>query len=132
MSRMVSESTTGTDALNRWVKNTNENTDVPRQGYYASTYGSYVNSRFIENATYVRLKNVSIGYNIPASALRQAKFIDNIRLYASGQNLATFTKYSGNDPEVNGHSGSNTGGGIDFNSFPASRNFVLGLKVTIH
>lgn len=132
MSRMVSESTTGTDALNRWVKNTNENTDVPRQGYYASTYGSYVNSRFIENATYVRLKNVSIGYNIPSSALRQAKFIDNIRLYASGQNLATFTKYSGNDPEVNGHSGSNTGGGIDFNSFPASRNFVLGLKVTIH
>jgi TonB-linked SusC/RagA family outer membrane protein len=132
MSRMVSESTTGTDALNRWVKNTNENTDVPRQGYYASTYGSYVNSRFVEDATYIRLKNISIGYNIPATALRQAKFIDNIRLYASGQNLATFTKYSGNDPEVNGHSGSNTGGGIDFNSFPASRTFVLGLKVTIH
>jgi TonB-linked SusC/RagA family outer membrane protein len=136
MSRMVSESTTGTDALNRWVANTNENTDVPRQGYYASTYGSYVNSRFVEEATYVRLKNVAIGYNIPASVLKQAKFIDNIRLYASGQNLATFTKYSGNDPEVNGHIGSDTqrniGGGIDFNSFPASRTFVLGLRVTIH
>ncbi|TDE42145.1 TonB-dependent receptor [Flavobacterium rhamnosiphilum] len=131
MSRMVSESTTGTDALNRWVANTNENTDVPRQGYYASTYGSYVNSRFVEDATYIRLKNVAIGYNIPESALRQLKFIENIRLYASGQNLATFTKYSGNDPEVNGH-GSNLGGGIDFNSFPAFRTFVLGLKVTIH
>ena len=84
--------------------------------------------------SYIRLKNVSIGYTIPESALKQAKFIENIRLYASGQNLATFTKYSGNDPEVNGHSGSNTklGGGIDFNSFPASRTFVLGLKVTIH
>ena len=50
MSRMVSESTTGTDALNRWVTNTNENTDIPREGYYASTYGSYVNSRFVEDA----------------------------------------------------------------------------------
>lgn len=132
MSRMVSESTTGTDALNRWVKSTNENTDIPREGYYKSTYGSYVNSRFVEDATYVRLKNVSLGYSIPESALRQAKFLESIRLYATGQNLVTFTKYSGNDPEVNGHSGSNTGGGIDFNSFPASRTFVLGLRVTIH
>ncbi|MCK0147144.1 TonB-dependent receptor [Arenibacter sp. F26102] len=136
MRSMVSESTTGTDVLNRWVANVNEDTDIPRDGYYSSVYGSYVNSKFVEDASYVRLKNVSLGYNIPQSALKQVKFVDAVRLYASGQNLITITKYSGNDPEVNGHdknaTESNIGGGIDFNSFPAFRTFVLGLKITLH
>lgn len=132
MSRMVLESTTGSDVLNRWVANTNEDTNVPREGYYKSVYGSYVNTRFVEDATYIRLKNISIGYNVPQSALKRAKFIEGIRLYASGQNLATITKYSGNDPEVNGHSGQNLNAGIDFNSFPAFRTFVFGLRLTIH
>ncbi|WP_431244753.1 hypothetical protein ACQ9BO_11100 [Flavobacterium sp. P21] len=132
MTRMVGESSTSTDALNRWVAGTNENTDIPRDGYYKSKYGSYVNSKFVEEASYLRLKNVSIGYSIPESALKTVKFIDSIRLYAIGQNLLTITNYSGNDPEVNGHSGNNLGGGIDFNSFPASRTFILGIKVAIH
>lgn len=136
MTAMVGESTTNITALNRWVAGTNENTDIPRDGYYKSKYGSYVNSKFVEEASYVRLKNISIGYSIPQDVLKQAKFIDNIRLYAIGQNLFTITNYSGNDPEVNAHTASatsqNLGGGIDFNSFPASRTFILGIKVTIH
>ncbi|MBL0737067.1 TonB-dependent receptor [Flavobacterium sp. GN10] len=136
MTKMVGESSTSTDALNRWVAGKNENTDIPRDGYYKSTYGSYVNSKFVEEASYLRLKNVSIGYTIPESALKTVKFIDSIRLYAIGQNLLTITNYSGNDPEVNGHTTSataqNIGGGIDFNSFPASRTFILGIKVAIH
>ncbi|MBS7256077.1 SusC/RagA family TonB-linked outer membrane protein [Flavobacterium branchiicola] len=136
MTAMVGESSTSTDALNRWVAGTNENTDIPRDGYYKSKYGSYVNSKFVEEASYLRLKNVSIGYSIPESVLKQAKFIDSIRLYAIGQNLLTITNYSGNDPEVNGHTSTataqNLGGGIDFNSFPASRTFILGIKVAIH
>ncbi|MNL57739.1 TonB dependent receptor [compost metagenome] len=91
-----------------------------------------MNSKFVEEASYLRLKNVSIGYSIPESVLKQAKFIDSIRLYAIGQNLLTITDYSGNDPEINGHSNNNLGGGIDFNSFPASRTFILGIKVAIH
>lgn len=138
MTAMVGESSTSSDALNRWVAGTNENTDIPRDGYYKSKYGSYVNSKFVEDASYIRLKNVSIGYSIPESVLKQAKFIDSIRLYAIGQNLFTITNYSGNDPEVNGHftpdntTKQNLGGGIDFNSFPASRTFILGIKVAIH
>ncbi|KQX15780.1 TonB-dependent receptor [Flavobacterium sp. Root420] len=136
MTAMVGESSTSTDALNRFVVGTNENTDIPRDGYYKSKYGSYVNSKFVEEASYLRLKNVSIGYSIPESVLKQAKFIDSIRLYAIGQNLLTITNYSGNDPEINGHTASatsqNIGGGIDFNSFPASRTFILGIKVAIH
>ncbi len=132
MNRLVLESTTSTDALNRWVSGKNENTDIPREGYFLSTYGSYVNSRFVENASYIRLKLVSLGYNIPVYKIKKIKFIDGIRVYASGQNLATFTNYTGTDPEVNVHSSSNVGGGIDFNAFPSFRTFVFGLKATIH
>lgn len=138
MTKMVGESSTSTDALNRWVAGTNENTDIPRDGYYKSKYGSYVNSKFVEDASYIRLKNVSIGYTIPESLLKPTKFIDSIRLYAIGQNLLTITNYSGNDPEINGHftadnaTKQNLGGGIDFNSFPASRTFILGIKIAIH
>jgi len=132
MNRLVLESTTSTDALNRFVAGKNENTDIPREGYFLSTYGSYVNSRFVEKASFVRLKSVSLGYNVPVNLIKQIKFIDGLRLYVSGQNLATFTSYTGTDPEVNVHSGSNVGGGIDFNSFPSFRTFVFGAKITIH
>ncbi|MEP7376944.1 MAG: TonB-dependent receptor [Chitinophagaceae bacterium] len=132
MNRLVLESTTSTDALNRWVATKNETTDIPREGYFLSTYGSYVNSRFVEKASYIRLKSVSLGYNVPVNLIRQVKFIDGLRVYVSGQNLATFTKYTGTDPEVNVHSGSNVGGGIDFNAFPSFRTFVFGVKLTIH
>ncbi len=132
MNRLVLESTTSTDALNRWVAGKNENTDIPRDGYFTSTYGSYVNSRFVEDASYVRLKLLSLGYNIPVQLIKKVKFIDGLRIYASGQNLLTITKYTGTDPEVNTHSGSNVGGGIDFNSFPAFKTFTIGIKLTIH
>jgi len=153
MNRLVLESTTGADNLHRWVAGVNENTSVPRQGYFLTKYGSYVNSRFVENASYVRLKQVSIGYNIPAGLIKRLKFIENLKIYASGQNLLTLTKYSGTDPEVNVHGGnnpvggvltgtnnipstigtfSNTGGGLDFNSFPAFRTFIVGVKLAIH
>ncbi len=131
MNRLVLESTTSTDALNRFVAGKNENTDIPREGYFLSKYGSYVNSRFVEKASYVRLKAVTLGYSVPVHLVKQVKFIDGLRVYLSGQNLLTFTKYTGTDPEVNTHS-SNIGGGIDFNSFPAFRTFVFGLKLTIH
>lgn len=153
MNRLVLESTTSTDNLHRWVAGVNENTSVPREGYFRGSYGSYVNSRFVENASYVRLKQVSVAYNIPQSLIKQVKFIEGLKIYASGQNLLTITKYTGTDPEVNVHAGSNpvggvltgtnyipssigtvsnTGGGLDFNSFPAFRTFVVGIKLAIH
>ena len=132
MNRLVLESTTGADALKRWVANTNENTSVPREGYFLSTYGSYVNSRFVENASYVRLKAVSIGYTIPQSLFTHVKFVQGIKVYASGHNLLTITKYTGTDPEVNVHASNNVGGGEDFGVFPAFRTFDFGIKVSIH
>jgi TonB-linked SusC/RagA family outer membrane protein len=150
MNRLVLESTTGKAVLNRWVAGTNENTSVPRDGYFLSTYGSYVNSRFVENASYVRLKQVSLGYSFPKNWFHNNPILDGLRVYASGQNLLTFTGYKGTDPEVNVHAGNNpvggtlsggtvvngtvanTAGGLDFNSFPAFRTYIVGIKLTIH
>ena len=152
MNRLVLESTTGKAVLDRWVAGTNENTSVPRDGYFLSTYGSYVNSRFVENASYVRLKQVSLGYTFPKNFFRGISILEGLRVYASGQNLLTFTGYKGTDPEVNVHAGnnpvggtlsgtnnavvngtvSNTAGGLDFNTFPAFRTYIVGVKLTIH
>lgn len=131
MNRLVLESTTSTDALNRFVAGKNENTGIPREGYFLSTYGGYVNSRFVENASYARLKSVSLGYSFPSSLFQNIKIVQGIRIYAEAQNLITVTNYKGTDPEVNVHTG-NTSGGLDFNSFPAFRTFAFGIKVSVH
>ena len=150
MNRLVLESTTGTAVLDRFVAGQHENTSVPRDGYFLSTYGSYVNSRFVENASYVRLKQLAIGYSFPESLVRHVPILEGVRIYASGQNLLTFTSYKGTDPEVNVHAGNNPvggtlagnqvvngtvaniAGGLDFNSFPAFRTFIVGVKLSIH
>ncbi|GAA3995134.1 SusC/RagA family TonB-linked outer membrane protein [Mucilaginibacter dorajii] len=139
MNNMVLESTTGVAALNRFVAGKNENTSVPREGYYLSTYGSYVNSRFVENASYVRLKSLTLAYNFPSSLFQHMKIIQGIRIYGEAQNLFTITGYKGTDPEANAHpvagvdnSTNNLGGGLDFNSFPAFKTVTFGIKVSVH
>ncbi|HEX8021556.1 TonB-dependent receptor [Mucilaginibacter sp.] len=144
MNNMVLESTTGAAALNRFVAGKNENTAIPREGYYLSTYGSYVNSRFVENASYVRLKSLTLAYNFPASLFQNMKILQGIRIYAEAQNLWTITGYKGTDPEANVHADdtgahpgqvpirSALGGGLDFNSFPAFKTITFGIKASIH
>ncbi len=143
MNELVLESTTGAAALNRFVPNVNENTNIPREGYFLSQYGSYVNSKFVENASYVRLKSASFSYTIPSSTFAKTPFIKGLTIYAEGQNLLTFTGYKGTDPEENvhqgqalntagGYSGSNIAGGLDFGGFPAFRTYIIGLKLSVH
>lgn len=135
MNRLVLESTTSTDALNRFVAGQNENTSVPREGYFLSTYGSYVNSRFVENASYLRFKNLSLGYNLPKALVTRIKHIQGLRIYAEAQNLFTITSYTGTDPESNVHTtsstASNIGGGLDFGGFPAFRTYTVGIKLSL-
>ena len=137
MNRLVLESTTSTDALNRFVPGVNENTSIPREGYFLGTYSSnYINSRFVENASYLRLKSLSLGYNLPKSLFAHIKHIQGLRIYGTAQNLLTFTSYKGTDPEVNVHSTTNatttnTGGGLDFGSFPAFRTVAVGIRLSL-
>lgn len=110
-----------TDMLRRWQK-PGDVTDIPRVG------DTYKSSRFIENGSFMRIKNVTLGYNFPSAWISKAK-IKSARVYITGQNLYTFTSYSGMDPEVNYYGNSNIIMGTDFFTYPQSRAFLFGLNV---
>lgn len=120
--------------VNPWSP-TNTNTDDPRIGLEADPSGNQVDpaiadnnigtsDRWLENGSYVRLRNIEIGYNLPKTVLTKFKF-ESMRVYVSGQNLLTFTEYSGLDPDIPG--GINTIG-FDGGNWPASRIISVGLQ----
>ena len=124
--RIFLESGTGednqtTNMLRRWMQ-PGDITDVPRAG------DGNISSRFIENGSYMRIKNVSLGYSFPKTMLRRAH-IKTARIYVSGQNLFTFTSYSGMDPEVNYRGNNNIVMGTDFFTYPQSRTILLGINL---
>ncbi len=86
-------------------------------------------SRFIENGSFVKLQNVNLGYNV---GIKANKYINSLRLFLTGQNLLTFTKYTGYDPEVQANTGTGTGGtpsiGIDYAGYPSARTVTLGVS----
>lgn len=120
----------GTQVLNAWTP-TNTNTDIPRAIAQNPALNARMSTRFIEDGSYLRLKNVIIGYTLPASALNALKKINvsKLRVYVSSQNLLTFTKYKGFDPEISGRGNTFTNG-IDFGQFPSSRSFQVGLQAS--
>jgi len=117
--------------LDRWTPQ-NTDTDVPRAINGDPNRNARASSRWIEDGSYIRLKNASIGYTLPATLLPAGGTISNVRVYISGQNLLTFTNYTGYDPEIAAREGINTtlGLGIDYGQFPAARTFIGGLQIT--
>jgi TonB-linked SusC/RagA family outer membrane protein len=115
--------------LDRWTP-TNTDTDVPRAVSSDPNRNSRASSRFIEDGSYMRIKNLAIGYTLPSQWL--GKTISNVRVYVSSQNLLTVTNYSGYDPEIGVRTGINSslGTGIDYGQFPQPRTFIGGLQVT--
>jgi TonB-linked SusC/RagA family outer membrane protein len=103
----------------------NPNTNVPR-AYYGSTLNSRGDSdRWLENGSFFRMKYISLSYKVPESAVKKIGF-QNARITLSGQNLITFTKYTGLDPEFS--NGSVFEKGYDFGAFPNVRMYSLGLQ----
>lgn len=85
--------------------------------------------RLVEDGSFIRLRNIQLNYNVPTKKLGMG-WLRNFQVYASGQNLLTFTKYSWWDPEVNSQGGSNsTAQGIDHYSYPTAKTVTLGVKV---
>ena len=119
-----------TAALDRWTE-TNTDSDFPR----ALPGRPYrMSDRWIEDGSFVRLKNVALGYTLPASLLESVR-LRSVRVYVSAQNLLTFTNYQGVDPEVayqgggNSRQNSNVQNGLDYGSYPNARNFTFGVNV---
>lgn len=113
--------------LNRWTP-TNTNTTIPRAVYGDPNSNRRVSNRFIEDGSYARIKNVVLGYSLPRTLASKIK-MNTARIYVQAQNLVTFTKYSGLDPEVNTFNGSNTALGTDFLTFPQARTFTGGITL---
>ena len=113
-------------ALKRWQKE-GDITSVPRY-VYNNTYNNYLSSRFLEDASYLRLKNVTLGYNLPRKWTDKVK-MSSARLYASAMNLWTLTRYSGPDPEVSTLDGSTASQGIDFFTLPQIKTVLVGVSV---
>ena len=85
--------------------------------------------RLVEDGSFLRLRNIQLNYNVPTQKLGMG-WLRNFQIYASGQNLLTFTKYSWWDPEVNSQGGANsTAQGIDHYSYPTAKTVTLGIKV---
>lgn len=121
----------GTQVLNAWTP-TNTNTNIPRADAGYVNGNARTSTRFLENGAYLRLKNLSLGYNVPASSLRSLTkgTVSNLRLYVSGQNLLTFTKYTGYDPEVGNRTpGQSLTNGIDWAIYPQPKSFQIGIQV---
>jgi TonB-linked SusC/RagA family outer membrane protein len=109
---------------NRWTPDNPSNTLFRAGGMGNAAYSS----RVVEDGSYLKLRTVSLGYNVPAAVLKRAG-IKNLRLYSSAQNLYTWTPYSGTDPEVSGRH-SNLTPGFDYAVYPHSLSWVAGLNVT--
>ncbi|MEO6284619.1 MAG: TonB-dependent receptor [Dyadobacter sp.] len=116
----------GSDVLlNRWSA-TNTNTEVKAAFQDPAIT---ISDRFIEDATYYRLKNLSFGYTFPKTLLSKAR-IDNLRIYVSAQNPKTWTKYTGFDPEVSLNGQSLINKGIDQGVYPNNKSYQVGLSLT--
>lgn len=115
-------------ALRRWQKE-GDITDVPKYEL-GNTTNNYHSNRLLEDGSFLRLKNIGIGYNLPAKWVERF-YLNNLRVYASGTNVWTYTKYTGADPEVSTLSGSTTAQGIDFFTLPQVRTISIGLNATL-
>ncbi len=110
----------------RWTPENRDNARFPRAtaGYGRSWL---LSDRYVEDGSYLRLKNLSIGYTFNNLKI---KGLSAINIYASAQNLFTWTKYSWYDPDVNTFAGDSSRRGVDMYSYPSARTFSLGVKIT--
>ncbi|MPR34532.1 SusC/RagA family TonB-linked outer membrane protein [Salmonirosea aquatica] len=119
-----------TDVLDAWTPQ-NTDTDVPRAVSGDPNQNSRTSDRFLEDGSYLRLKNLSIGYTIPTATLTKLtnNVVSRVRIYVSSSNLLTFTKYTGYDPEVSSKYGNLLTNGIDYGQYPQARTLMVGVNL---
>lgn len=108
----------------------------PISGASGYNIGNQLIDRAVFNGSFLRVRNLTLGYSLPATLLQRAK-VKSLRIYLTGQNLYTFTKYPGYNPEVNINAGTSNGGtnsglvrpGLDQNTYPASRTYTAGISL---
>jgi TonB-linked SusC/RagA family outer membrane protein len=108
------------ETLNRWTGE-GTSTSTPRAVFNDPNKNTRPSDRYVEDGSYLRIKNLTLGYSLPSKLIEKAHF-SSVRVYASGLNMYTFTKYTGFDPEV-GTSG------IDNNVYPVTATYSFGINL---
>jgi TonB-dependent starch-binding outer membrane protein SusC len=113
------------ELLERWTTE-NPSNSVPRA---VEVSALWLSDRYVEDGSFLRVKNVVLGYTLPESLSDKIK-ASKLRIYVSGQNLFTFTNYSGFDPEVSRNEQNNLYQGIDFGNYPNYKSYIVGLNLS--
>lgn len=112
------------EAANAWTPS-NTNVNISRARLGDPNRNNRPSTRFLEDGDYLRIKTIQIGYSLPTNVLEPLG-LDKFRIYVTGQDLFTFTKYGGLDPEVGG---SVLSRGIDNNLYPKYKSVIFGLQL---
>lgn len=113
--------------FNRWTAE-NPSTTEPRVTSTDPNQNYLYSDRYIEDGSYIRLKNIQLGYTLPNKI--STKFgVNSLRIYVSADNLLTITDYSGFDPEIGNYNGQALQAGVDFASYPQARTFITGINI---
>ena len=112
--------------MDRWTP-TNQNAAFPRP--LRSKAVLRVSDQYVENGSYWRFQNITLGYTVPTEFLGFTKYITGLRVYASLQNFFTITSYSGDNPEVSKYGQDNLGAGYDAFSYPFAKSVLFGLNI---
>lgn len=119
----------GTDVNNiDHVELINPNTNMPRFDNGGENSNHHMSTRWIEDGTFVRIQNLRLGYDVPSSLLSKVG-ISRVQVYGNIQNLATFTNYSGLDPQIGAFNQSPLMQNVDLGRYPAPRVYTLGLNI---
>jgi TonB-dependent starch-binding outer membrane protein SusC len=119
---------------NQWT-GPNTSTTQPIASWSDSQNNTITSTRFLQDGSYIRLKNLQLGYTLPETWTRKVHVV-KARIYFSGTNLYTLTKYTGMDPEMGTNNNISPGQGVDivrnvdWGTFPAARSFNLGISLT--
>ncbi len=117
------------DFRNLYVTNPGATTMPALQRTDANANYTRVSDLLVEDASYIRLQNISIGYTFPRNWMRKI-YLQNLRVYFSAQNVHTWTKYKGLDPEVGAMYGDALMTGVDYGRYPSPRIYTFGLNVS--
>jgi hypothetical protein len=117
-------------AINHWTPE-NPTSDVPRlDAADLNKNTENFSDRYVENGSYLRLKNLQFGYSLPEGFTKKMH-VKNLRVFASFDNLLTFTKYSGLDPELFGLYGDPFNYGVDMVNYPQPRTYSMGINLSL-
>ena len=115
--------------LNRWRKE-GDVTDIPRADHTDPGGNRRSSTRWLEDGSYLRIKTVTLSYDVPSAILQKIR-VSNLRLYATAQNLFTFTRYTGLDPEANSYGNSTvTDLGFDYATYPQYKTLLFGVNLS--